>query len=153
MRVHDCDLTGADEAHDVYTAARVWESWLPVLLVGPLPSMYGAWFGHMVGLTQHAGLAEDVLDHRLNSRTVRMNPLFRFLYWNMNYHVEHHMFASVPYHALPRLHALIADQLPPPYTSTWAAYREIVPALLKQRADPGHFVRRELPAGGTGSAV
>ena len=26
------------------------------------------------GLTQHAGLAEDVLDHRLNCRTVYMNP-------------------------------------------------------------------------------
>ena len=59
----------------------------------------------MFGLTQHAGLAEDVLDHRLNSRTVYMNPVFRFLYWNMNYHVEHHMFPMVPYHALPALHA------------------------------------------------
>ena len=54
--------------------------------------------------TQHAGLAEDVLDHRLNCRTVYMNPISRFIYWNMNYHVEHHMFPMVPYHALPRLH-------------------------------------------------
>jgi Na+-transporting NADH:ubiquinone oxidoreductase subunit F len=42
-----------------------------------------------------------VLDHRLNCRTVYMNPIHRFLYWNMNYHVEHHMFPLVPYHALP----------------------------------------------------
>ena len=51
------------------------------------------------GNTQHAGLAENVLDHRLNCRTVYMNPLNRYLYWNMNYHVEHHMFPLVPYHA------------------------------------------------------
>ena len=63
--------------------------------------MYGAWLHVLTGLTQHAGLAEDVLDHRLNSRTVYMNPVFRFIYWNMNYHVEHHMFPMVPYHALP----------------------------------------------------
>ena len=48
------------------------------------------------------GLAEDVLDHRLNCRTVYYNPIFRFICWNMNYHVEHHMFPLVPYHALPR---------------------------------------------------
>ena len=39
-----------------------------------LPSIYGAWLYLVFGLTQHAGLAEDVLDHRLNSRTVYMNP-------------------------------------------------------------------------------
>ena len=56
------------------------------------------------GLTQHAGLGENVLDHRLNTRTVYMNPVIRFLYWNMNYHVEHHMFPMVPYHRLAELH-------------------------------------------------
>ena len=64
------------------------------------------------GVTQHLGLAEDVLDHRLNSRTVYMNPIFRFLYWNMNYHVEHHMFPLIPYHALPKLHEEIKARLP-----------------------------------------
>jgi fatty acid desaturase len=121
-------------------------SWLPVLLVGPLPTMYGGWFSHMVGLTQHAGLAENVLDHRLNSRTVMMNPVFRFLYWNMNYHVEHHMFPMVPYHRLPELHEKMKADLPEPYPSTWAAYREIVPTLFRQRREPGYFIRRELPA-------
>ena len=33
----------------------------------------------MFGMTQHAGLDEDVLDHRLNSRTIYMNPVFRFM--------------------------------------------------------------------------
>jgi fatty acid desaturase len=66
------------------------------------------------GTTQHAGLEENVLDHRLNSRTVYMNRLHRYLYWNMNYHIEHHMFPLVPYHALPKLHELIKDDLPEP---------------------------------------
>ena len=103
----------------------------------------------MFGLTQHAGLAENVLDHRLNCRTVYMNPIFRFLYWNMNYHVEHHMFPLVPYHALPELHEKIKAQCPAPYPNTIAAYREIIPAILRQQKDPAFFVKRELPAGAT----
>jgi fatty acid desaturase len=119
-------------------------SWLPLMLIG-LPSFYGAWLKYLFGVTQHAGLAEDVLDHRLNSRTIMMNPVFRFLYWNMNYHVEHHMFPMVPYHALPKLHEEMKHELPHVYPSTIAAYREIIPALLKQRKDPTYFIQRELP--------
>ena len=148
------------EHRKVYREARIWlavyaavialalglRSWLPLMLVG-LPSFYGAWMYLMFGLTQHAGLAEDVLDHRLNSRTVMMNPVFRFIYWNMNYHVEHHMFPMVPYHALPRLHAAVAADTPTPYAGVLDAYREIIPALIRQRRDPTYYVRRELPAG------
>ena len=130
----------------VIVACLAMQSILPAMLIG-LPSLYGGFMTIFFGLTQHAGLAEDVLDHRLNSRTVYMNPLFRFLYWNMNYHIEHHMFPMVPYHALPRLHELIKDDCPPPYPSTTAAYREIIPTLLRQVRDPGYYVRRTLPQG------
>jgi fatty acid desaturase len=128
----------------VVAAAIVLHSFLPLMYVG-LPSLYGRWLAALFGLSQHAGLAENVLDHRLNARTIRMNPVFRFLYWNMNYHVEHHMFPMVPYHALPRLHAEVAEDLPTPYPSLFAAYREIVPTLLRQMREPGYYVRRELP--------
>jgi fatty acid desaturase len=126
-------------------AALLTRSLLPLLYVG-LPSLYGRWLASLFGVTQHAGLAENVLDHRLNARTIQMNPVSRFLYWNMNYHVEHHMFPMVPYHALPELHAEVRDELPTPYPSLFAAYREIVPTLWRQLHDPTHFVRRELPS-------
>ncbi|MDE2455866.1 MAG: fatty acid desaturase family protein [Burkholderiales bacterium] len=125
-------------------AAIASASWLPVLFVG-LPSLYGAWLYLYFGLTQHAGLPENVLDHRRNCRTVYMNPVFRFLYWNMNYHVEHHMFPMVPFHALPRLHEVVKDDTPPPYASTLAAYAEILPALVRQTRDPNYHVVRPLP--------
>ena len=117
---------------------------LPLLYVG-LPSLYGRWLSALFGVSQHAGLAENVLDHRLNARTIQMNPVSRFLYWNMNFHVEHHMFPMVPYHALPALHAEVRPQLPVPSPSLFAAYREILPTLLRQMRDPTYFVRRELP--------
>ncbi|MCJ8332591.1 MAG: NADH:ubiquinone reductase (Na(+)-transporting) subunit F, partial [Lentisphaeria bacterium] len=94
----------------------------------------------------HIGLAENVLDHRLNSRTVYMNPISRFIYWNMNYHVEHHMFPLVPYHALPKLHAAVKDDLPPVYPNILSAWKELLPTIFRQRKDPGYYVKRELPA-------
>jgi Na+-transporting NADH:ubiquinone oxidoreductase subunit F len=117
---------------------------VPLLFVG-MPSFYGIWLLWFFAITQHAGLREDVLDHRLNTRTVYMNPVFRFLYLNMNYHVEHHMFPTVPYHALPRLHAAVKDQLPLPARSTFAAYREIATALFHQRKDPLWELDRVMP--------
>lgn len=151
------------ERDRVYLVARIWlaihfsvialaiytQSFLPVLLVGPLPCMYGAWVYVLTGITQHGGLAEDVLDHRLNSRTVMMNPVLRFIYWNMNYHVEHHMFPMVPYHQLPKLYEELKPYTPPANTSVFDAYREIIPALLRQVKDPTYAIARSLPAGVT----
>jgi fatty acid desaturase len=128
----------------VVAACVMTHSVLPAMLVG-LPTIYGAPLLLFFGLTQHAGMAEDVLDHRLNTRTIYMNPLFRFLYSNMNYHVEHHMFPMVPYHALPKLHELIKADCPPPYPNCWSAYREIFAALRRQRRDPDWQVARPLP--------
>ena len=122
-------------------------SWLPVLLVGPLPAMYGAWVYVMTGITQHGGLAENVFDHRLNSRTVLMNPVLRFIYWNMNYHVEHHMFPMVPYYNLPQLYEDMKPYTVPATPSVLAAYAEIIPALLKQIKDPSYVIPRNLPEG------
>lgn len=146
------------ERHKVAWEARAWivvyaavigtaiwmQSILPLMLVG-LPSFYGAWLISVFGYTQHAGLAEDVPDHRLNTRTVYMNGLCRFLYWNMNYHIEHHMFPMVPFHALPALHEEIKADTPPPYHGLRAAYREIIPAIIRQSREPGWYIVRELP--------
>ena len=152
------DLVPASDHRRVIAEARVFVgivgavvvwcvlagSIVPALFIGG-PTIYGGWLFVFFGLTQHAGLREDVLDHRYNTRTVRMNPVFRFLYLNMNHHLEHHMFPSVPYHALPALHDEIAEQLPPASPSTWAAYREIITTMWRQRRDPSYEAPREVP--------
>lgn len=149
------------EWHKVYRTARIWlvlhaaiiglavwqQSWLPLMYVGVLPKVYGNWLAYYMGALQHAGLAEDVLDHRLNSRTVYMNPVLRFVYWNMNYHIEHHMFPMVPYHKLPELHEIMKHDTPRPYRNTFEAYREVIPTLWRQAVDPDYFVVRQLPPG------
>jgi len=148
----------ASEQPKVSSVARIWvviyaatlglalwlHSILPFMVIG-LPRLYGAWHHVMTGVLQHAGLADNVTDHRLNSRTVYMNPISRFVYWNMNYHVEHHMFPMVPYHRLPALHARIRDDLPAPSPSILAAYAELWPILRRQLADEDVFLKRALP--------
>jgi Na(+)-translocating NADH:ubiquinone oxidoreductase F subunit len=119
-------------------------SFFPLFMVG-FTNLFGTWLLVVYGLTQHAGLAENVLDHRLNCRTVYMNPIHRYLYWNMNYHVEHHMYPLVPYHRQRDLHAAVKDDCPTPYPSLFAAWREILPAVLKQVKDPAYHVKRKLP--------
>jgi len=147
------------ERHKVARVARIWiliyaativlalylETILPLMVIG-LPRFYGAWHHLMTGLLQHGGLADDVIDHRLNSRTVYMNPISRFIYWNMNYHIEHHMFPMVPYHQLPELHELMKADTPTPNASIFQAYREMWPVLLKQLRYEDTFLRRTLPA-------
>lgn len=130
----------------IVTAALYLQSWLPLMLVG-LPTLYGAWLSYLFGVSQHLGLAEDVLDHRRNCRTIYMNPLLRFLYLNMNYHLEHHMYPMVPYYALAQLHREIRHDCPPAYTSLLAALREISLTVWRQRSDPGYCVHRPLPSG------
>jgi Na(+)-translocating NADH:ubiquinone oxidoreductase F subunit len=128
----------------VIATAVITRSILPLLFIG-LPNLFGSWLMAVYGHTQHAGLAENVLDHRLNCRTVYMNVINRYLYWNMNYHVEHHMFPLVPYHALPELHEVVKSDMPTPYPSLLVAWREIIPALLHQVKDPAYHVKRKLP--------
>jgi fatty acid desaturase len=122
----------------------VWTTVLPAVLV-VTPRFWGGPFAQAFNAPQHAGLPEDVLDHRLNCRTMLMNPLFEFLYMKMNYHVEHHMFPMVPFSALPQLHAEIADQCVPASPSLLAAWRESLPALRRQRVDPSYAIDRVLP--------
>ena len=132
----------------VIVSAIAMGSILPLMVIG-LPRLYGAWHHIMTGVLQHLGLAENVTDHRLNTRTVLMNPVTRFIYLNMNYHVEHHMFTMVPYYRLPELHELLRNELPAPEPSIWAAFRRLLPVLRRQLRYEDAVIIPELPAGAT----
>lgn len=132
----------------VVTAALLMSSILPLMIIG-LPRLYGAWHHVMTGVLQHLGLAENVTDHRLNTRTVLMNPITRFIYLNMNYHIEHHMFTMVPYYRLPQLHDLIKHDLPTPEPSIFTAYRRLLPVLIRQLRYEDAVIIQTLPDGAT----
>jgi fatty acid desaturase len=95
LTAEEADFVPEPERHKVYRTARIdlaiyavtiaaavaFRSWLPVVLIGG-PRIYGAFMLNVYALTQHAGMGENVLDHRLNTRTVKMCVVNRFLYWN-----------------------------------------------------------------------
>lgn len=163
-RLHPDEATYVreDMRPKVYQVARIWVliyiatllaaiwmgSILPLMVIG-LPRIYGAWHHVMTGLLQHLGLAENVTDHRLNTRTVLMNPVSRFIYLNMNYHLEHHLFTMVPYYRLPQLHELIKHDVPPPEPSIRAAFQRLLPVLLKQLRHKEAVIIQKLPEGAT----
>jgi fatty acid desaturase len=120
-------------------------SWWPVALVFG-GRFAGAWAHSYLSLPQHIGLEENAADWRLNTRTIIMSPVSRLLYWNMNYHTEHHSYPTVPFHALPAMSTQMSPQMPSAYSSTWAAWKEIGPTLLIERRNPAYFAVRPLPA-------
>ena len=128
----------------VILTSIVYQSWLPVLYL-VLPGFYGKTLVASFGLTQHTGLQENIKDHRYSTRTVYFNPVFSFLYWHMEYHIEHHMFPTVPSYNLPKLHHLIKDQMPPAKKGLWGAYREIIPAIFKQAKNPDYKIELSVP--------
>ena len=124
------------------TFAIIVGSWMPIFLL-LLPKCF-ATLNTVWGATQHFGLQEDVKDHRLSTRSVRLNPIISFIYWSMEYHIEHHMFPSVPSYNLPKLHDAIKDQLPKPQ-GLFKAYQEIIPAVIQKSKDPKYYIPVKLP--------
>jgi fatty acid desaturase len=77
--------------------------WLVPLFVGQLflrPYLYA----------EHTG-CEHTRSPYENTRTTYTGALMRWFTWNMPYHVEHHAYPSVPFHALPTLNRIIADRI------------------------------------------
>jgi fatty acid desaturase len=64
-------------------------------------------------IAEHAGVPDNFsADPRLNTRTLYINPLERLLIapHRVNYHLEHHMLASVPIYRLQKLHRLLMNK-------------------------------------------
>jgi fatty acid desaturase len=143
-----------------YIALIAWavigQTWIPFLYFF-IPRFAGAFGVYSFITTQHMGMAQNVYDHRLCTRSMTNSWLGRVLYWNMNYHIEHHVYPSIPFHALPALNERIRHQLPEPSSSLFGAHVEILKTVVAQRTDPSALAVRPLPKahsanmGGAGS--
>ena len=124
----------------VTVATGLWV--LPILL--SVATFIGPWWIYAVGITQHTGLRDDVADFRKCTRSVRLDPLSEFLYWRMNWHIEHHMYAGIPCYNLKRLSREIAADLPVPRTFR-GAWREMRDIWKRQQTDPTYQFDVPLP--------
>lgn len=69
-------------------------------------------FNRLFAVSQHYGTQSVATpDYLLTTRTVVLDPISSFLYANMNYHIEHHYFPSIPYYNLPKVHTIMREKL------------------------------------------
>jgi Fatty acid desaturase len=77
--------------------------WIVPLIVGQLflrPYLYA----------EHTG-CERTRSAFQNTRTTYTGMVMKWFAWNMPYHVEHHAYPSIPFHALPKLNRIVDDQI------------------------------------------
>ncbi|QOZ31917.1 fatty acid desaturase [Bradyrhizobium sp. CCBAU 53421] len=82
----------------LHSAILLWV-WIVPLLAGQLilrPYLYA----------EHTG-CEQTRSAFENTRTTMTGRIMKWFAWNMPYHVEHHAYPTVPFHALPKLNAIV----------------------------------------------
>ena len=122
--------------------------WWTLPLITTFSRFYAGGIQYLCNATQHVGLQDNVADFRLSARTIILGPLLRFLYWHMNFHIEHHMYAAVPCYRLGKLHRLIRHDLPPSPRGLIATWTGICRILRRQKQEPGYQYHAPLPAAG-----
>ena len=108
-------------------AGFTWPLWfyvLPRLIGGPIMLMFN--------IIQHAEMQENSPSIMESTRTFRTNRVGRFLYLNMNNHVEHHLYPQVPFYSLPKLHEAVADQTPEPDPGFWRTNLDLLWVAIRR---------------------
>lgn len=131
--------------HGLIVGVSLAMGWWMVPVVITLAPMYGKWLQFLCNECQHAGLAEKVSDYRLCCRTIYLNPFLRFMYWHMNYHTEHHMYAAVPCYRLGALHRVIKADMPRCQRGLIRTWLHIAEIVRRQRREPSYQYLAEVP--------
>ncbi|MEB3307443.1 MAG: fatty acid desaturase [Cyanobacteriota bacterium] len=118
-----CPYIPASAAARVSGSIRLQFSVYALLLVLSLPAANGLLFWawllplalgqpllRFVLLAEHGGCSTS-RDGLQNTRTTLTLPPLRWLMWNMSFHAEHHLFPSIPFHALAEAHRQLAPNL------------------------------------------
>ncbi|WP_426440781.1 fatty acid desaturase [Bradyrhizobium genosp. P] len=82
----------------LHSAILLWV-WIVPVLAGQLilrPYLYA----------EHTG-CEQTRSAFENTRTTMTGAIMKWFAWNMPYHVEHHAYPTVPFHALPKLNVIV----------------------------------------------
>lgn len=99
---------------------------------------------YAVGIAQHSGMKHRDPDFRKVARSMRLGPILSFLYWHMNWHCEHHMYAAVPCYNLRKLAQTIEYDLPKPL-GLFATWKEMLDIWHHQQQNPSYVFERPLP--------
>ena len=131
--------------HAVLVAIFVATGHWFLIFIFNLGTQYCFLMGFLTHMPQHYGMTPDVPDHRQSVRTYTCSKLPAFLYWNMQYHIEHHLFPAVPFYNLGKLHRAIEYDLPPTPDGLWATWKGILEIDRKSTADPKYCFTPTVP--------
>jgi fatty acid desaturase len=100
------------------------------LIYWVLPMMAGQPFLRLFLASEHTDCA--LSDNMYaNTRTTYTNDAVRLLAWQMPYHVEHHAFPAVPFHALAQVNSLIRGRIEVSAPGYVALHRELLRKLRR----------------------
>ena len=132
--------------HTLLALILVFSGYWFGVVVFTFGTFYCSWLGFLCGVTQHYGLNPDVPDFRYNTRTFTCSKLVGFYYWNMQYHLEHHMYPSVPFYNLPKLREALAYDLPEAPHGLLATWKEMLALKRRVSTDPDYRWQPKLPS-------
>ncbi len=130
--------------HSAVLLVAIYTGWWVLPLVISMPSFIANIGSYILGTPQHCGLMTSSNDFRKNTRSIKLNPMLGFLYWWMNWHTEHHMYAGVPCYNLKALAKEIECDMPEPRTllGAWKEMREV---WHRQQTDPDYTFDTPVP--------
>jgi fatty acid desaturase len=104
------EARGYTAGYALLLAASLALSTAILLWIWVIPLILGQSFLRPYLYAEHTG-CERTRSAFHNTRTTYTGALVKWFAWNMPYHVEHHAYPSVPFHALPRLNRIVADRI------------------------------------------
>lgn len=112
LRVIRWESAGILACHAAVVAAAIWFwRWEPLVFI-TLAWQIGSPIEGLWHSTEHIGRMYNTNDQRCATRSIRVNPFIRLIYWGLDDHVDHHDYPIVPSRNLPKLHQLLRKELP-----------------------------------------
>ena len=90
-----------------------------------IPRLMGEPVMRLFRMAEHAG-AERTPNLLASTRTTYTNAVIRFLYWQMPFHAEHHLFPSVPFFSLAELNRYTAPHLKTTERGYWRVHWKLI---------------------------
>ena len=95
-----------------------------------LPLAVGQPILRFILMAEHTGCTKD--DNPLtNTRTTLTLWPLRVLMWNMGFHGEHHLYASIPFHALPEAHRRLGKRFAYVSSGYGLVNRQVIAKLVR----------------------
>jgi fatty acid desaturase len=91
-------------------ALSLWFASALLLWVWVVPLVIGQFFLRPYLYAEHTG-CDRTRSAFENTRTTYTGAIVKWFAWNMPYHVEHHAYPSIPFHALPKLNEIVDGEI------------------------------------------